>query len=88
MARGATTTKGRCRRIGVWAYRERGDLGEAFRTTFGGRVEEWKGAFFQSSMLKWSGSLRLQSPRSAFADTPTRRYADTGPLSVSALPRQ
>ena len=27
--------------------------------------------------LKWSGPLRLQSPRSAFADTPIRRYADT-----------
>jgi hypothetical protein len=27
--------------------------------------------------MKQSEPLRLQSPRSAFADTPTRRYADT-----------
>jgi hypothetical protein len=32
-----------------------------------------------------SGPLRLQSPRSAFADTPTRRYADTALWVVAPL---
>jgi hypothetical protein len=55
-------------------------------------VEGWKSAFFQSSILLSfylirAGSLRLQSLRSAFADTPTRRYADTASFVVAALPR-
>jgi hypothetical protein len=70
-----------CGRIG-----ERGDCRRSDPHPFWWEVEEWKGgwksAFFQSSILpsfhliqlEQSGPLRLQTPRSGFADTP---HADT-----------
>ena len=63
------------RRMGVSANAE--IVGEASRTTFGGRVEGWKSAFFQSSIL----------PSFHLADTPTRRHADTASFVVAAPPR-
>ena len=55
-------------------------------------MDDWKNALFHLPFqLKWCGTLRLQSPRSAFADTPTpvlcpcQRYRVNNGLAIELL---